>query len=369
MYISDLKLVDYRNYKEEKIKFSKGINIFVGDNAQGKTNLLEAVYYCSRGSSFKSVKDRDIIKSGAKKSELHAQIIKENRRKIISIEIDDKKKIQINDFEINSLKDMKQQFDIVYFWPDHLRVVKDGPSLRRELVDEALITIKPHFKGLLDKFTKLLIQRNSLIKTSSKAKYFKEELNTLSRQLAEEGSKIMVLRKKYVDLLDERARQINFNLSDGKEKIKLTYSHCLADIEILGLKREDVKEELYKNIMANVDKDLKYGFTSMGPHRDDLEIEVNGQNAKIFCSQGQQRSIILSIKIAEMNIVKEFNGSMPILLLDDVFSELDMKRKKRFLDNLNNCQALITTNDVSFFNIHKLENKIKIVEIERGKIK
>lgn len=368
MYISDLKLVNYRNYKNEKIEFINGVNIFIGGNAQGKTNLLEAVYYCSRGSSFKTVKDSDIIRHGFESASLDAQIIRNDRRKLIHIDIGKEKIISINDIAINTLSDMKNQFDIVYFWPDHLRVVKDGPSLRRELVDEAIITIRPSFKKMIQNFDKLISQRNSLLKKSQTQRFFKEQLNSITKQISEIGSVIMIMRAKYIKILNGIASKIHTDLSSNTEELDILYLNSAGIDSTIEKQREEVAVELYERIMNSVDTDLKCGFTTKGPHRDDIDLIINGKSSKVFASQGQQRSIILSIKLAEIEIVSAYNGSKPILLLDDVFSELDRKRRHKFLEKITNCQALITTNEVNSEELSYFNNRLKIKKISEGRI-
>lgn len=368
MYISDLKLINYRNYKNEKMEFINGINIFIGGNAQGKTNLLESIYYCSRGNSFKSVKDSDIIRHNCDRATLDAQIIRNDRRKLIHIEIGKEKIITINDLRIKSLKDMKSHFDIVYFWPDHLRVVKDGPSLRRELVDDAITTIRPSFNRLHNTFTRLISQRNSLLKKSQTTRYFKEQLISITKQIAEIGAVITIMRHKYVTILKGISSKIHSEITGNSEELDMVYMNSLPDIELISIEREELTGLLYEKIMSSLETDLRYGHTSNGPHRDDLELLINGKDSKIFASQGQQRSIILSIKLAEMDIVNRYNNSWPILLLDDVFSELDKNRRQRFLEKISNCQSLITTNEVNADELNYFSKNINIKKINEGRI-
>ncbi len=369
MYISDMKLDNFRNYHSQQLEFSKGINIFVGDNAQGKTNLLEAVYYCSRGESFKSVRDSDVIRLGAESSELYAQIIRENRRKLIHIRMEkSEKRISINGLKLDAIKEMKNQFDIVYFWPEHLRVVKEGPVHRRELMDEAIVSIKPSYKQLLSRYMVLLAQRNKLIKMSRNIRYFTEQLNAVTRQLSEHGSAISVIRSRYVSILKEEMERVHFSFTGGKETVEVGYEHSLIGT---GTDGEDYKfsaEELYALMMSKREEDLQRGFTTVGPHRDDLILRLDGKNAKQFASQGQQRSVVLSLKLSELNIIKQYNRSEPILLLDDVFSELDIHRREHFLESIRGFQALITTNDMDRIGVHSLGTEHRIYKIVAGRI-
>ncbi|MDO5718268.1 MAG: DNA replication/repair protein RecF [Tissierellia bacterium] len=369
MYISDLKMVNYRNYIDEKIEFVNGVNIFVGNNAQGKTNLIESVYYCSRGNSFKRVKDNDIIRHNTDTATLDAQIIRADRRKLIHIELGSEKKISINEIKINTLKDMKSQFDIVYFWPDHLRIIKDGPSLRRDLIDEAIINLKPSYKNMIAVYNRLLIQRNSLIKKGKNQKYFREQLIGITKKLSDIGASIFLLRNRYIEILNDKGYNIHLDISDNTEKLILRYDNSLKIEDLNKHSKKDISDLLYDKIISSLQMDLRNGYTSIGPHRDDIDMEINGLNAKIFASQGQQRSIVLSLKLAEMEIISHYNGSSPILLLDDVFSELDKIRREKFLNMIKNTQALITTNEINLEKDEIREIDYKIFKIEEGKIK
>lgn len=360
MYISDLKLVNFRNYSNERVEFNKGINIFLGSNAQGKTNLLESVYYCSKGSSFKSNSDKYIIKNGEDFFTLDAQIIKRDRRKLIHIKSSEEKIIKINGIEIDKLDDMKNQFEIVYFLPDHLRIVKDGPNLRRELVDEAIINIRPSFKKLLNNYNKILRQRNAKLKQKMKSKYFNEEISALTIQLINLGSKIVIMRNHYIKILKEKSNSIHSFITEGKENLDIKYSTYLKTIE----DENQVKEELDEIFKATLESDIEKGFTTRGPHRDDLNIYINDMNIKTYASQGQQRSSILSIKLGEIEIIKQITSYNPILLLDDVFSELDESRRERLISKLHGIQSLITTNDINF----KTSSDMKVFTVKEGKL-
>lgn len=359
MYISDLRLINFRNYINERVEFSKGINILLGSNAQGKTNLLESVYYCSRGSSFKNKSDKTIIRKNEDFFSLDAQIIKRDRHKLIHIRSGQEKIIKINNIEIDKIEEMRNQFELVYFLPDHLRIIKDGPVLRRELIDEAIINIRPSFKGLINNYNKILKQRNFKLK-KRESRYFKEELGALTSQLIDQGSKIVMMRNEYIKLLRERSKSIHSFLTGGKEDLNIRYSTSLRTIEDI----KQVKSELGQIFDATLDIDLERGFTTRGPHRDDLNIYINNMNIKLYGSQGQQRSGVLSLKLGEIDIIKEVSGYNSILLLDDVFSELDGERRARLMDKISGIQSLITTNDLNF----ETTNDMKVFHIKDGKV-
>lgn len=369
MYISDLKLMNFRNYEEEQLEFSKGINLFVGDNAQGKTNLLEAVYYCSRGETFKSIRDSDLIRYGEQQATLDAQIIRDNRRKLIHIQLGKgQKSIRINDLKPQSIKEMKNQFDIVYFWPDHLRVIKEGPVFRRALLDDAIATLKPGYKQLLGKYMAVLSQRNKLIKGNTGIRFFMEQLRALTRQLAETGASLTLYRLNYAAELHKEMQKVHYNLSRKRETASIHYENCMDLRYGESPESRILAEELNAKMQANITEDLTRGYTTLGPHRDDLSILLDGKSAKLFSSQGQQRSLVLSLKLSELNLIKEYRRSEPILLLDDVFSELDTKRRGEFLEHIQGVQALITTNDLNVLVRELVGKEHAIYQIVQGRI-
>lgn len=357
MYISDLKLVNFRNYIDERVVLDKGTNILLGANAQGKTNFLEAVYYCSKGQSFKTNSDKTIVRRGEELFSLDAQIIRTNRHKLIHIEGGQDKNIFINGLRLEKLEELKNQFEIVYFLPDHLRIVKDGPGLRRELVDEAIENIRPSFKGLLLSYDQVLKSRNKKLKVRSK--YFKEEMAAMTAQLVGLGAKITRMRKAYIDSMKERAYLIHKDLSSGREDLELGYKSIVKDFTDergVGLSLKEAFEE-------SLERDLDKGYTTKGPHRDDIEISLNGLDIKEYGSQGQQRSAILSIKLAEIDLIKENSGFSPILLLDDVFSELDEDRQEKLLEKTRGIQSLISTNTLDIS-----PKDAKIYRVKEGKL-
>lgn len=357
-----MRLVNFRNYKDEMHNFHPQTNIFVGSNAQGKTNLLESVYYCSRGRSFKQVRDSDIILEGKPWAKLDAQIIKnQSRRKLIHIGIGKEKKIQINGIEIDSLKEMSYQFEIVYFWPDHLKIIKEGPSLRRELIDEAILGMKPRYRSLLSRYSSLLNHRNALLKKKFNTRFFKEQVSSLTRELADIGAKITIIRSAYAEVLLPVANRIHKRACGG-ENLHIKYQNFLS--KEITEDEDSLSLLMYEKIMESLDTDISKGYTRYGPHRDDLKITINDRDIKVFASQGQQRSAILSIKLGEINLIKGTVGISPIFLLDDVFSELDENRRMAFLNETRGIQTLITTN--SFPRIK--DSNVKINKIEEGMI-
>lgn len=356
MWIKNLKLNRFRNYFYENIEFNNDINIFLGDNAQGKTNLLEAIYYLSNAKSFKSVRDKDIIMFGEKSMKLSGVIRKDKRFKNVSIEVNDNKKdLYVNEIKYEKNKDLQALFKLVLFTPEDLNIVKEGPNLRRDLLDDIISSVDFRYKILKKNFDKLLLQRNKLLKMQS-SKYFSEKLSAFDTQLINKGYKISVLRAKYVKLINEFASLYHKNLTNNQEELHIKY---IADIYCNSLAE-------YRDIfLKNRDNDLKYYSTSSGVNRDEIQIEINNKEIKKFASQGQQRSAILNIKLAQVKLIEKSVDEKAIILFDDVFSELDENRSQFLLDNLGSFQTIISAT-----NIKSLENvdKSKVRKISKGHI-
>ncbi|MDD7305445.1 MAG: DNA replication/repair protein RecF [Peptoniphilaceae bacterium] len=356
MWIQNLKVNNFRNYFYENIDFNEDINIFLGDNAQGKTNLLEAVYYLSNARSFKTVRDRDIIMFKENSMKLEGKIRKKNSFKNVSIKVNDKDKdIYVNDIKYSKNKDLKALFKLVLFTPEDLSIIKEGPNFRRELFDDIIVSVDYSYSIIKKNFEKILFQRNKLLK-NQKSKYFKEQLAAFDRQIIKLAYTIYQRREKFVKLINGFAKSYHQSLSNNKEDLEITYKP-----DIFAQSFDQYEEEFKKNI-AN---DLKLMTTTSGVNRDDIDIKINGKAVKKFASQGQQRSVILNIKLAQVKLIKESSSDKAIILFDDVFSELDENRSQFLLNNLGAYQTIITAT-----NIKSLENvdKSKVRKISDGHI-
>lgn len=333
MWISNINLDSFRNYNKAKVEFSKGINIFIGDNAQGKTNLLESIYYLANATSFKKIRDNDIISFKKDKMSLDGIIRKDKYFKHVSINISDKEKnIYVNEVKYDRNKDLRALFSIVLFTPEDLMIIKDGPNLRRELIDEIITSLDFSYKPIKKEYDKLIFQRNKLLKNQS-IPYFYEQIDAFDKSISKFAYRIYQKREKIIRFLDKYAYSYHYYLSAGKEKLRLAYK---ANI------RANSKEEYYQQLLANRKNDLKYQTTQAGIHKDEIEITINDKLIKNFGSQGQQRSAILNIKLAQVKLIKEVTGEKSVILFDDVFSELDEKRSAFLLKNLKDYQTIIT---------------------------
>ncbi|MDU1828041.1 DNA replication/repair protein RecF [Anaerococcus sp.] len=333
MWIDKINLKSFRNYSNSELSFSDGINIFIGDNAQGKTNLLESLYYLANATSFKKNRDKDIISFNKSSMKLSGLIRKGMYFKDVVIEVDAYgKKISVNGVKYERNKDLKALFSVVLFTPEDLLIIKEGPNLRRDLIDDIIVSIDFSYKKTKKEYDKLVFERNKLLKNQN-SPYFKEQLDAFDKSIVKYGYKIYKRRKKFINLLNDFARDYHLNLSEGKENLKLTYN---PDINAASI------EDYYQNFFKKRSDDLRYMTTQKGIHKDDVDILINDKLIKNFGSQGQQRSAILNIKLAQVKLIKEVTGEISVILFDDVFSELDEKRSRFLLENLGGYQTIIT---------------------------
>ncbi|MCI5839291.1 MAG: DNA replication/repair protein RecF [Peptoniphilaceae bacterium] len=354
MWIKNINLIKFRNYFYESINFDKDINIFIGDNAQGKTNLIESIYFLANAKSFKKIKDVDLITFGENEMRLKGLIQKKNRFKDVEIKlVNNKKEICVNKIKYTKNRDLQNIFNIVTFTPEDLKIAKEGPSLRRDLFDDIIIQINPIYKKLKSSYLRILDNRNKLLK-KRRDKYFNEELLANDEQISKVGFEIEKYRKKYVKIVEKYASNIQKELTNNNEILEIKY---IPDLNV------DSFEEYKKMLFSNRKVDFEKLTTSSGVHRDDIKIYINGKDIRNFASQGQQRSVVLVIKLASVKMLFELKNEKAIVLLDDVFSELDEKRSKFLLKNLKGFQTIITSTD--FTNIEKMKNT-KVRRIVKG---
>lgn len=359
MEISKLNLFNFRNYQEECFEFSKGLNILVGKNAQGKTNALEAVLYFAIGKSFKNIKDKELIYFGKESGNIKIEV----KKKFSKLKIEtflfqkEKKSIKINSIPIKKIGELFTQFNAVYFAPDELRLVKETPEDRRRFMDiDISQTSKVYFYNL-GQYEKVLANRNRLLKDCKNKQELENTIDIWNRQLALIASNIILHRLKFLKALSPIAQKIHSFLTDNQEILTLAYTGETGET------KEEIYNKILKKLEENFEKDFSLGYTSIGPHRDDIKIKINDKDVKLFASQGQQRTCALTLKLSELEIMEHETGEKPVLLLDDVLSELDENRKLKLLDFAKNYQTIITTNQFNFENV-----ECTIFKIENGKI-
>ncbi|MHC1684949.1 MAG: DNA replication/repair protein RecF [Clostridiaceae bacterium] len=360
MYIDTLKLKNFRNYKDLNIKLSKGVNVFTGDNAQGKTNILESVYYCSLGKSHRTNKDKELISWNEKDAYLNLQVIKKRLDKKIEVKIfkEGKKAININSIKLKKISELMGVLNVVIFSPEDLKIVKDSPSHRRRFLDIELSKLNGRYYHNLVQYNKTLDERNTLLKNFSSES--NDIIDVYDIQLSKFGCEVIKERLKYLIKLNEEGIKIHNSITSGKESIYFKYISDVKDFS-------NIEEDILKNLRLNRKRDFFKKSTSTGPHRDDFLIEINGIDTRSFGSQGQQRTSILTIKFASLNIIKDEIGEYPILLLDDVLSELDTSRQKFILNSIFDVQTIITCTGVTEINKY-LKDNFKLFIVKEGRI-
>lgn len=360
MYIKYLNLLNFRNYDELSIELNKNINIIIGDNAQGKTNILESIYYCSIGKSHRTNKDKELIQWNKEQAYIRAYVSKERIDKKIEIKLlkEGKKAININTIKINKISELMGNLNVVMFSPEDLKIIKDSPSFRRKFLDIELCKINSNYYYNLVQYNKVLEERNALIK-----RYYDSNskiIDVYDEQLSNYGSYIIKCREDYIDKLNQKGKIIHNDITSNTENINFKYITSIKNTK-------DAKEEIKNLLLKNRKNDFERRITSIGPHRDDIYIDINGIDVRCYGSQGQQRTSILTIKFASVEIIKELIGEYPVLLLDDVLSELDEKRQKYILSSIINIQTVITGTGIQ--NIMKyISGNTKVFNIVSGKI-
>ncbi len=358
MQITNIKIQNFRNYENLDLDIGEGINVFLGSNAQGKTNLLETIYFCGIGKSFRSIKDKEVIRWGKESGRIKIEVQKKYRKTAIELIFnnDSKKIIKIDGISIKRTGEILGELPIVFFSPDELRLIKDSPDERRKFMNIDISQTNKKYFYLLGRYEKILANRNKLLKTTKDLEVLRNMIDIWDRSLVEIAEKISKERENFVKEIAPFAEMAHSYISNGKEKLMIKYKGFDPG-------KNDFKEGMLKSLQKNLEKDYKLGFTTIGPHRDDIDIFLNDIEVKTFGSQGQQRTVALSLKLAELEIIKEKTGEYPILLLDDVFSELDFERRKRLLKFTMRTQTFITCTDFEY----NVEN-CKIFNIKNGNI-
>ena len=357
MIVKSLKLKNYRNYNLLDIEFDDSTNIFYGDNAQGKTNILESIYLCGTTKSHRGTKDKDLILFGEEESHIEALIEKNEKDYKIDIHLkkNSPKGIAINKIPIKKASELFGIANIVFFSPEDLNIIKNGPSERRKFIDLELAQLDKIYLSDLSNYNRIVSQRNKLLKDVYDKKYLLEMLDVWDNQLIIYGNRIINRRKLFINQMNEIVESMHERLTGGIEKIHLYYENSNGNLD------------LDKAIKNNREKDIKSKSTSVGPHRDDICFKVNGIDIRKFGSQGQQRTAALSLKLSEIELVKKIINDKPILLLDDVLSELDKHRQNYLLDSICDIQTLITCTGVDDF----VNNRFyinKIFHVDKGNV-
>ncbi len=354
MNITKIKLENFRNYINQEIIFNKGINIIYGDNAQGKTNILEAIFLCSMGKSFRTNKDKELIKINENFAKIKIEYEKSDRKGKIEYIISDKKSIAINGVKIKKLSELLGNINAIIFSPDDMEILKDGPQKRRKFLNMLISQLRPRYLFNLNDYNKTLEQRNNYLRQIKYENKPKNMIEIWNEKLANHAQIIYEYRKEFVDKILNKIIDIHKNITNNSEEIKI---HYISEFK--------TKEEYIKKLNEKLNKDIERGYTSVGIHRDDFEVYINGKNINLYGSQGQFRTAILSLKLSELYVIYDEIGEYPILLLDDFMSELDEKRRRKFVENITDAQVILT-------GTHKLilENfSYNIYNVKDGQVK
>lgn len=357
MYIESLALNNYRNYGDEKIEFSKNINILYGDNAQGKTNILEAIYMLATTKSHRGSHDKEIIRFSCEESHIRAEIVKNDISHRIDMHLKKSrsKGVAIDMVPIRKSADLFGLLNIIIFAPEDLSIIKNSPAERRRFMDMGLCQLNRIYYSDLAAYNKVLNQRNNLLKQISYDEKNIEMLDVWDAQLANYGIKIIKARNNFIEMINKIVPDIHSRLTNGKENLKVFYDKNVSEEAFL--------EELSEKRRA----DIKYQSTQTGPHRDDMSFHINDIDVKKYGSQGQIRTVALSLKLAEISLVKKIINDNPILLLDDVMSELDSTRRDALISSISDIQTIITCTGYDDFIKERL-NIDKVYRISDGNV-
>ncbi len=355
MKIHHLKLLNFRNYEKYEISFSPSYNIIYGKNGSGKTNLVESIYVLALTKSFRGSVDKVLIMNNKDVCRVEGIVsdnkFKNNYKIIIK---DGEKRVKVNDTKIDKLSDYISRISVVLFNPDDLRFIKDSPSVRRQAINLEISEINNVYLKNLSMYNKVLKQRNSYLKMmSTNSNTSKEYLEILTNKLIDLGEKIYLSRKKYIDMLNDSIGDIYAKICDISD-LKLEYVTDFKDFD---------RKKITKKFNNNVDKDIMFGKTSIGIHHDDIRFKFNNISLKDYGSEGQQKNAIIAYKLAELEIFNQIRGNYPILILDDLFSELDRFKINNILDLINDdVQTFITTTEIDKIN-EEILNKSKLFEV------
>ena len=352
MIIKSIELQNFRNYEDLNISFDEGTNIFYGDNAQGKTNILEAAYLSGTTKSHKCSKDKEMIRFGEQEAHIRTVVVKKEKEYQIDLKHNRSKGIAINKVPIKKASELFGILNMVFFSPEDLNIIKNGPAERRRFLDSELCQLDKIYLSDLTTYNKILNQRNKLLKDMVYRPDLKDTLPVWDMQLVETGRKIIRRRKQFVDELNEIVHDIHYRISGEKEDLLLQYEPSIEDI-------------FFEDELSRVkERDMRQCMTSVGPHRDDLLFSIGEVDIRKFGSQGQQRTSALSLKLSEIELVKRSIHDTPVLLLDDVLSELDSNRQNYLLNSIHDTQTLITCTGLDEFvnSRFQMDKIFKIVE-------
>lgn len=344
MQIKQLTAERFRNLQSLCLEPASDCNVIIGENAQGKTNILEAIWLFTGSKSFRGAKDKEMVAFEQPSAFLQMDFFASGRVQSAQIHIEKNRIATLNELKLSSPAKLAGHFCGIVFSPTHLQLIKDGPQERRKFIDAAYCQLRPAYLSILSEYMHILQQRNTVLKDCKYHRDLADLLDIFSEKLALSAVKVWAARTAYVEKIAPLAAEIYDGISGKKEQLSLCYQ---SSISVCGLSPEQQKELFLQTLRQNREQDMAMGFTTVGPHRDDLEVTVNANCARTYASQGQQRSAVLALKLAEASLLREVTGEQPIALLDDVMSELDPFRQEYILNHIRDWQVFITCCDPS----------------------
>ena len=343
MIVKGITVKNYRNLLHQRVELQKGLNVFCGLNAQGKTNFLECIVLSSLGKSPRTDKDKDLINWDKDFAQIKTEFCTATTDGEIEIKLSktEKKRVAVNGLPIVKIGELLGWLNVIYFSPEEIKVIREGPDARRRFMDIDLCQTDKNYFYTLNRYNKILTQRNNLLKKENQNKDLKEMLSIWDRQLAKEGAKLYIKRRDFIQKIHPIAQEVHQRLTDGKEDMQIFYQ-----TEMLGETVAEAETFLTEKLSQTFDKQVKLGFTTNGVHRDDIKFTVSDVDIRKYGSQGQQRTAALTLKISEVKLLKEIIGEYPVLLLDDVFSEIDALRRRRLLEYTADIQTILTATEI-----------------------
>lgn len=368
MRIKQLVLNNFRNYQELSLTFGNGLTIITGENAQGKTNLLEAIFLLSLAKSHRTNHDQELILWEEDLASLEALIETKHYEFPLELILNKKGKIaKLNHIEQNKLSQFIGKFNVILFAPEDLQLIKGSPSQRRKFIDSELGQSHPVYLQELLNYQRILKQRNIYLKKNGRSPQFDAMyFDILTEQLVEKASLLIQYRLTFIEALEKIAQPIHEALSNQREQLTITYESSSSKLDYSD--RDTISSQLLELFKQALTREKEQGITVYGPHRDDISFYLNGKKAQFFGSQGQQRTIVLSIKLAELELFNNITGEYPVLLLDDVLSELDDQRQMILMSHIENkVQTFLTTASIEGLKIHQLNNA-EILYVQKGQV-
>lgn len=364
MIIKKLRVQNFRNYENLDCTFQPGLNMVIGENAQGKTNVLEAIYSACTGKSFRTHDDRDVIQFQKDYARVHIELEESVQHTVIDLTVlkSSAKEIRVNRVPIQTYGELIGKALVIVFSPDDLRLVKEGPQERRKFLDREISLVNPSYYHSLVKYNKTLKQRNKLLKILQFNPSQKDTLVNWDEQLCRYGAEIIVKRLQFIGDISKISHRLHYEISDSKETLSVHYLSHRDDA--FGLSCDKIASGMKEKLNAQTESDIQRGTTSIGPHRDDFILKVNDRILRDYGSQGQHRSAALALKLSGIEIIKKETGRYPIVLLDDVMSELDPARQNALLNSLNNTQIIMTSTDTANLEPEMIEkaNRYNVVQ-------